>query len=53
MPAIINNIWFICVFVASLLNDFTFLLVSIDSLEEGELGTNWLTSNSIVVTMKM
>ena len=53
MPAIIYIIWFIRVFVVSLLNSFSFQLVLIDSLVGGVLGANGLTSNSNVVTMRI
>ncbi len=53
MPAIIYNILFIRIFVANLLNSFSFQLVLIGSLVGGVLGANELAHNSNVVTMRI
>ena len=51
MSAIIYIILFFWIFVANLLNSFSFQLALIDTLVGGGLSANRLTSNNIVVTM--
>ena len=51
MSAIIYIILFFWIFVANLLNSFSFQLALIDTLVGGGLSANRLTSNNIVVTI--
>ncbi|MBO6127901.1 MAG: hypothetical protein J6P79_03265, partial [Pseudobutyrivibrio sp.] len=51
MSAIIYIILYIRIFVANLLNSFSFQLALIDTLVGGGLSANRLTGNNIVVTI--